>query len=583
MTILAGVFSRRPKVRPDPTWAAALRSAISRNPSETIESFQDDSALLFKTDSGAFGSRAFNQGTSGSISMLAGDPLLRSSETGAGTNRKRDLEIIHGALDSGDWNILKSTQGSFVGVYYQAVNHRVYFIADRLGLRPLYYWLADDWVVYATALRILETLPFVPKVMDVRAITEAAGFSYSLGSHTPYVGVKTIKAAEIVSIEPQLVSTSQYWRWDAIPVSCKPESELLDEVYQRFNIAIRCRLRGDRSVVSFLSGGLDSRCVVGRLTDYCETVYTLNFSLPSTQDRVYGAEMARRLGTIHHEEDVHPEFQRHLAGIALTLAKPLPVQRPRLIWSGDGGSVGLGHVYLVPSVVELLRQQNLEGAIAKFLHDEGKQITSRLLQPGALKSLSQALRERMREEFSDIHCEDPGRNLYVFLLVNDQRRHLAWLFEDVDVNPLEFVTPFFDGDFLSVVASVPLDLCLLHRFYNKWLSCFSPDLLSVPWQVYPGHDPCPVPPLPGLVSQFDRSQNRYLHSHKRLQLIRNTSELLRSDAFPEPLLSRRYLRFAYSACRWGLRDYFYVLDSALVYARYWRISQGKYELPSSPA
>jgi len=518
--------------------------------------------------------------------MLAGEPLLRCSEAGAGTDRKRDLEILHRALDTGHWHILKSTQGSFVGIYYQAANHKLHLLADKLGLRPLYYWLNDDWVVYATALRILEGLPFVPKVMDVRAVAEVSGFSYPLGSRTPYVGVKTIKAAEIVSIDPQLVSSWQYWRWDAIPVSRRPEPELLDEVYQRFNVAVRQRLKGDRSAVAFLSGGLDSRCLVGCLTAHSEIVHTLNFSLSRTQDRVYGAEMARRLGTIHHEEDMNiadSGFFRRVSDLALTLAdtKPSPVQQPLLIWSGDGGSVGLGHVYLTTRLIEPLRQQDLEGTITKFLDDQGKQVISRLLQRRALKLLSQTLREGMREEFSDIHCEDPGRRLYVFLLVNDQRRHLARLLEDVDVNRLEFVTPFFDGDFLSTVASVPLDLCLLHRFYNKWLSSFPAVLLSVPWQVYTGHEPCPVPPLPGLVSQFDRNQYDYLHAHRKLQLIRDTRELLRSDAFPEPILSRRYLRLAYLACRWGLRDYFYVLDSALVYARYWRLSQGKYELPTT--
>jgi len=586
VSILAGVVSRRPDVRPDPAWAAALRSAISRKPSEAIESYQDDSALLFKTDSGAFGSRAFNQETSGSVSMLAGEPLLSCSEAGAGTDRKRDLETIHCALDSGDWHILESTQGSFVAIYYQAANHKLHLLADKLGLRPLYYWLNDNWVVYATALRILEALPFVPKVMDVRAVTEVSGFSYPLGSRTPYVGVKTIKAAEIVSIDPQQLSSRQYWRWDVIPVSRRPEPELLDEVYQRFNVAVRRRLKGDRSVVAFLSGGLDSRCLVDCLTAHSEIVHTLNFSLSRTQDRVYGAEMARRLGTIHREEDMsigNPEFLRRVSDIVLTLAdtKPSPVQRPLLIWSGDGGSVGLGHVYLTPRVVEPLRQQDLEGTMTRFLEDQGKQVISRLLRPRALKLLSQTFRAGMREEFSDIHCEDSGRSMYVFLLINDQRRHLARLLEDVDVNRFEFVTPFFDGDFLSTVASVPLDLCLLHRFYNKWLSCFPPVLLSVPWQVYTGHVPCPVPPLPGLVSQFDRNQDDYLHSHKKLQLIRETSELLKSDAFPEPILNRRYLRLVYLACRWGLRDYFYVLDAALVYARYWRLSQGKYELPTT--
>jgi hypothetical protein len=512
--------------------------------------------------------------------MLLGEPLLSCPEPGAGTNRACDLEILHRSFDAGNWNILKNAQGSFAGVYYEPVLCKLHLFADKLGVRPLYYWMDDQWFVYASALRILEGLSFVPKVMDVRAVTEISSFAFPLGSRTAYSGIKTIKAAEVVSVEPQKLSSQQYWRWDTIPVSNRPEPELLLEVYSRFKLAVCRRLQGDRSALAFLSGGLDSRCLVASLTAQTETVHTLNFGLSRTQDRVYGAEMARRLGTIHHEEEMmisNPGFFHRVLEVALSLAdaKSSPVSRPLLVWSGDGGSVGLGHVYVTPKLVDLLREQNLEGAITQFLHGEKKQIVARLLQPRACKSLSETLRQGMREEFADIHCEDPGRRLYVFLLLNDQRRHLAVLSEGVDLNRFEFVTPFFDGDFLSAVASVPMDICLMHRFYNKWLSCFPPPVLSVPWQVYPLHEPGPVQPLPGLVSQFDRSEHDYLHSQQKLQLLRDTDALLKSDAFPDSILNHRYLRFAYFAYRWGLRDYSYVLDAALLYARYWNLSQGK--------
>jgi len=583
VSILAGAFSRRLDIRLDTSWAAALRTAISRNPAEKIEEFQDSFAFLLKTDSGAFGSPAYHREPSGSVSMLIGEPLLSSSEPGAGSNRTRDLEILHRAFDARRWEALRSSQGSFAGVYYESSSRALHFFADKLGLRPLYYWMDDSWVFFATALRILEALHFVPKVMDVRAVTEITSFAFPLGERSPYVGMKTIKSAEIVSIEPQRVTSQQYWRWDAIPVSRRSESELLSEVREQFTVAVRRRLRGDGAPLAFLSGGMDSRCLVAALKEQADTVHTLNFSLPGTQDRVYGAEVARRLGTIHHEESMNianPNFFHRVLEVAQSLAhaEPHPVKRNLLIWSGDGGSVGLGYVYMTEKLVSLLRVQDLEGAITEFLKGERKEVVSRLLQTRTLQAVSETLRIGMREEFLDINCEDLGRRIYFFLLLNDQRRHLALLPEDVDLNRFEFITPFFDGDFLSTVAGIPIDLGLRHRFYAKWLSYFPPAVSSVPWQVYPSHETCPVPPLDGLVSQFDRAEVGKLHAHKRKQLLEGTSALLSSDEFPEPLLNRRYLRFAYLAYKWGLRDYSYVLDSALVYARHWKIAHGRFSL-----
>jgi|SRR5579859_1240 len=585
MSILAGVFSRRPEVRPDGSWADEIRRAISRNTTDTVEEFRDCSAILCKIDSGAFGSPAFFKDPSGSVSMLIGEPLLAPVDPRTTSNRARDLETLHKSFVAGNWDILKSSQGSFTGVLYEPSNHVLHFFSDKLGVRQLYYWLDEHWVFYATAMRVLEALSFVPKVMDVRGVTEITGFAFPLGTRTAYVGMKTIRGAEIVSAWPSRLESKQYWHWDAIPVSRRPESELLREVHDRFRIAVQRRLRGDRIPLAFLSGGLDSRCLVATLTEESDLVHTLNFSLPRTEDEVYGAEMAKRLGTIHHHEEMmiaNPRFFQRVSEVAQSLAaaKPTGVSRPLLIWSGDGGSVGLGHVYITEETVNMLRRDDLDSCITQFLREERKQVVARLLRPEALRSLAEVFQHGMKEELKEFQCEDPGRAIYCFLLLNDQRRHLARLPEDVDVNRFEFITPFFDGDFLSAVASVPLNLCLKHSFYNKWLSCFRPEVLSVPWQVYPTHEACPVPPLPGLVSQFDRSEYDYLHLQKKQHLLQETRALLASEEFPERLLNRRFLRFAYEACRWGLRDYAYVLDTATVYARYWRTSKGKYVLPA---
>src|SRR5262249_45793995 len=161
------------------------------------------------------------------------------------------------------------------------------------------------------ALRILEAMSFVPKVMNFRAVTEITCFGFPLGARTAYEDIWTLKAAEVVRFEGVARAAHQYWRWDSIAVSTRPESELLRQAHERFLLATARRLHGDRVVTSFLSGGLDSRCVVAALSAQAEKVHTLNCSFPNTQDRVFGADYAGRMGTIHQEEEMmisHPDF-----------------------------------------------------------------------------------------------------------------------------------------------------------------------------------------------------------------------------------------------------------------------------------
>ncbi len=116
---------------------------------------------------------------------------------------------------------------------------------------------------------------------------------------------------------------------------------------------------------------------------------------------------------------------------------------------------------------------------------------------------------------------------------------------------------------------MPLDLCLYHRFYNKWLSLFQPEVSSVPWQAYPNHEPCPLPIPEGLEYQWDSKAYSAWRAFKKRELLRKTAEMLSGSEFPDAILDKRYLRLARLVYRWGLRDYGYVLEVALTYHRYW--------------
>jgi asparagine synthase (glutamine-hydrolysing) len=581
MSVLAGIVSRRSEAQLEPARREALKQSISRHPGDTLTSFQSDRVCLLKADSGAYKYPAFRNDPSGSVAMLAGEPLLASSGTGADANRSRDLEKLHAAWDADAWDILKEVQGVFAAAYFRPQGATLYLIADKLSLRPIYYWSDDSFVVFATALRILEALPFVPKVMDLRAVTEIACFGFPLGVRTPYRDIRAIRAAEVIRFGEASVSSTRYWYWDSIPVSRDPEPELLRHVSNCFHIAVGRRLHGDKVVSTFLSGGLDSRCIVAALCAQAEKVHTLNFSFPNTQEREFSEEFARRMGTFHRVENMMVGdtqfFERmKLAWEAHEFKKKWPPERPRLIWSGDGGSVGLGHAYITSEAVELLRRGERALAYREFL--QKRRVIRGLLRPDLYAALADVPARGMQEEFDEIHCEDPGTALHVFLLLNDQRRHLAGQFEGTDLHRVEFLMPFFDSDFLAAVMAVPLDLRILHRFYNKWLFLFPEPVHSVPWQAYPGHEPCPLPMRQGLGDQWDLKNVGDEQARRKRALLHRAQSLVQDKGFPSPLLQRSRLLLAWLAYRTNLRDYGYVLETALLYKRYWEICDGRFAI-----
>jgi asparagine synthetase B (glutamine-hydrolysing) len=583
MTLIAGILARHDGPLADSA-CASLRQAISRNPAEDIREFRDRGSYFAKVDIGAFREPGVFRDANGALSLLAGEPLVSSRNSSARENRLEDLIAIHAQCLKNDSNILREAKGTFSVVHYQPLTGTLTLIADKLGIRPLYFWMDDNLIAFASALRILEELPLGPKKMDLRAVTEVVAFGYPLADRTPYAGISLLKAAEIVTVTKTDVSRSCYWRWDEIKAENQSEAERLATVHSSFQSAIKRRNGNDQATAAYLSGGLDSRCIVAALCDHGVRVRTVNFARPGTQDYYFGNDFAEKIGSAH--ESIPKEKGDSIPDYSSLMAKVLgrssqgqwPAERPQLVWSGEGGSVLLGQVHLSQSIVGLMRAGNIDGAIEEYFQREQIHVPPKLFRSQILEGLRDVIKLGIREELSELHAADAGRNFAIFLMLNDQRRKLLSHFENIDLHRLEFQLPFFDSDFLSSVLATPLEWCLKHRFYLQLLGLFPAAVTTVPWQAYPGHVPCPLPIPAELAYQWDYSYQEEESASQEHKVIEQASELLRQDDFPDQILSKRNLRLATWIHSRGWRDYRYAFEAAQTYYAYSKKCGGEFTL-----
>ena len=584
MTLIAGILSRDPRAPLGDAECEALRAALGRGGDEVVAS-RDARAYLAKIDIGAFGVPALRADADGSLTMVAGEPLIdRGGHVGS---RADDTDALHDALRRGDRTALRSARGVFAVAHYEPSAGAVTLATDKLGIRPLFWYVSDERLVFASALHVLEALPFVDKQMDVRGVTEMIALGVPMGTRTPYARIRLLRPGAVVRVAADGVTRERYWRWDQIAESKRSLDELSADAFARFTEGVSLRRRGDRATIAYLSGGLDSRVITAALRRDGSRVVSFNFALPGTEDRVFGAQLAAAAGTDHQECDVGDPVDTQWSAIMANAWARSPqrsaagVERPQLAWSGDGGSVGLGHVYLRPRTVDRLRAGDIDGAIEAFLEGEHAHVARRLLAAPVADSLARLPFDGVREELAEIHASSPLQAFYIFLMLNDQHRHLARHFEEIDRHRLEFHLPFFDSAFLEVIASVPIEERLYHKFYVRWLDNFPAYVKSVPWQAYPGHVPCPVPPPADLAYQWDPRVTARKRAMRKQQMVAAATALLAAGDFPRPLLKKSYLRLTTMAHRLGVRDYDYVLDAARTYHRYWQASGGAVSLPGA--
>ncbi len=577
MTIFAGAFNRSGRPVRN-SLREALRQVITRNPNDTVVGFDDKCAFFLKVDIGAFGESGFHVDSTG-FSLMAGEPLLaHDDETSLGRNA--DLQLLHQEWSQNRWERPATARGVFCAMHYQSRDCKLTLVTDKLSIRPLYYYVDSEYVLFGTALRILENLCELPKLMDLRAVTELLAVSVPLGDRTPYANIARLRPAEVLQVTQMGIKRWQYWRWDSIEERDSQPPDLLRGTHQKFVQAVARRLRTDRRTIAYLSGGLDTRCIVATLRDHDAEVHTFTFAHPETQDQVFGAQFARCAGTRHREilvDFTQPADWSMLMANAWQAerhsAVPSP-ERPRLVWAGFGGGEALGGVGIESeSLIELIRNSSLEVAVDAAIAHDGWRFPRRLLTREFADVLACLLRLAIHDEWQNLRFADPARRYYVFRLIHLELLHFFEHFENIDLHRIEMQLPFLDSDFLAFVMTIPIQWCLRHNFYTDLLAQFPPTVVSVPWQAYPGHQPCPIRSSKTVVSQWELRPGDIRASQRAtLQEVR---ALLRVKPFPDGILRKDALRAACWLHGLGVRDCQYHLNAAKTFLRYWELCNGK--------
>ena len=577
MTVIAGAISRNDRALP--TWLRdSLVSNLSRHPSESIQILSGVGWFFAKVDVGAFKCKGAFTRPDGPALVIAGEPLLSGLKYEGCQNREAEGRVLFEDLCSGTYAALHAATGAFCGAYYSPQEHRLTLIADKLGLRPIYYIVTPEFAAFTSALRLFEAAGLASGGIDLRGTYQTCAFGFPLGTRTCYAEIRTIGAAELVHVRRESEEHLEYFRWDKLAHTDGDDNRLINQLTDAFDRAVKKRLRGDKTTLAFLSGGLDSRTIVATLRKYGVDVFTVNFAPPETQDRIFGALVAASLGTKHHQLDVpysaakdiyRQEFlQQWVDSIGSLTRGP---ERPHCIWSGDGGSVALGHVYLDDQTVDQFEKGEAAAGIRAFLRYNRITGASNNAMVHAFRNQSREWHiESVREEIASMDGRSDGRALHLFLMLNDQRRHMAKHFENIDMRRFEFFMPFFDSDFLEVILRAPIRPFLRHALYHKWLMAMSPTAASVPWQTYPHHEPCPVRFKERLRYQFVDYHDRLEDSKLARKLGRQALSGFWNRNFPNHLIDRFRYAVAIVSCLLGWNSYGHIVRVGETFVSHWQ-------------
>lgn len=532
MTLLAGCFSLNDQRQVSSKLKSDLKSNLRRVNDSRGQTISADRGSFFvvKWDSEAFGEPAWVEGTDGSISTLVGDPLY--TDTTERISRTKQLERLN-LFEPDIADKLAATRGSFSLAAYSSINHSLRLATDALGIRSIYYCIQDGVFIFSSTLRTLEAAKSISKRISIVGMAEQCIYGQPLASRSPYQDIFILRESELLIVSESGIEISRYYDWSKSESSPQSKEECAEWLHQIFVDSVRHRAIPGERAFAFLSGGMDSRAIVATLMDCGNPVLALNFSPDGSQDQGYAVRFVEEAGKscqlfcLPRNEDPNFSLLAYKAKLSLEGTCSLSVQRPEMIWSGDGGSVGLGHVYMDEHMLDLCENGGVEKTVQYFTKLHRHYLPVGGLAASWRKQLPAMIFQNVVAELKRYPRKDVGRQIYLYLLFNDQRRHLAKHFETIDEHGLEFLTPFFDSIFLRAVASTPVRWGVLHKLYALWFTQLPEYAQKTPWQTYRGHVKCPIQVSDNLGYQWiSKSENATETVTERLRLAWQLTKVL---------------------------------------------------------
>ncbi len=223
-----------------------------------------------------------------------------------------DTEVILEAVAA--WGIaatVKRLIGMFAIALWDRQERTLTLIRDRLGIKPVYWRLADGRLLFGSELKALRAETSWRPEIDQQAVSCYLRHNYVPAPRTIYQGVHKLEPGRFLTIRAgaEPVET-QYWDARAVtragiatPFTLS-DTELTDQLEALLKDAVGRRMIADVPLGAFLSGGIDSSLVVALMQAQSASrvrSFSIGFEEAGFDEAPHAKAVAAHLGTEHTE------------------------------------------------------------------------------------------------------------------------------------------------------------------------------------------------------------------------------------------------------------------------------------------
>jgi asparagine synthase (glutamine-hydrolysing) len=268
-----------------------------------------------------------------------------------------DTEVIVHLYEEMGPQCVEKLRGMFAFALWNENTKELFLARDRVGIKPLYYSLNDQGIVFASEIKAILADPAIRRNLAPEIVDRFLTFLYVPGEETMLKGISKLAPGHYLVAKNGKTEIKQYW-----DLSFRKPDENLSleqaegELSNLLAEAVEMHMIADVPVGILLSGGVDSTAVLSCAaegTDKEISTFTVGFADAGFADeRPYARLAAERFGSRHHEMTITaddfmaflPKYVWHMEepvceppAVALYYVSKLARNHVKVLLSGEGG------------------------------------------------------------------------------------------------------------------------------------------------------------------------------------------------------------------------------------------------------
>lgn len=268
-----------------------------------------------------------------------------------------DTEVVLAAFIEWGHDCLSKFNGMFAFAIWDSEQQDLFMARDRLGIKPLYYFLDEEQLIFASEVRSILASGLVPKKVDPDSLSEFLMYQSVRAPRTLMLQVHQLEAGSFATWKDHSFQSHVYWTpLDRESNTDSDIGSIRKNIRELFFSSVEKRMMSDVPFGAFLSGGVDSSAIVGAMSEVSNrpiNTFSLVFDDPRYDESEYSTLISKRFKTNHQSVTLKPSDLLDYLPDALD-AMDMP--------SGDGINSFV--------ISKLTRQQGLTVALSGIGGDE---------------------------------------------------------------------------------------------------------------------------------------------------------------------------------------------------------------------